>query len=117
MHKQDPADTLLTINGGGGANDIALDAEGDDWVAQNSNCFMLTNKTATNTLTLSDWNIVHSGYFSNDSDWIVTALDRTIYITSNYSGVSDIVTLACVRVNGTGNETLAGVIHWTELHT
>ncbi len=88
---------------------------GAAWTAVNGMSAMEYDITAT-ALTTTNGMIMYQSYLSNNVDFNASALDRTINITSDVDGTSDIVVLAVQTITGV-NEDVYGSVQWSEYQT
>jgi|688.fasta_scaffold305982_2 hypothetical protein len=73
-----------------------------------SNSTVLTNET--------DGIKIFSGFFSNNTDFDASTLEKTVEITSNVDGsLSNVIVLTAYSLSG--NESIIGSIRWTEFAT
>lgn len=63
---------------------------------------------------LSNAMVMHQGYMSNNADLSTATLDRTVNITADIDGNSDIIGLFARSLGN--NESIAGSLQWSEYH-
>lgn len=71
-----------------------------------------TSATGLNT---KNGHLIYQGFFSNNSDYATMEIERTVYITSNKSNISDMIVLAARTTSGSKN--VYGAMNWVEYHT
>lgn len=88
---------------------------GGTWANADGNSAMEVNKTAT-AINTTGGTIMFQGYFSNNTDFSSTRLDRTVDITSDIDGNSDYIVLAAQKIS-VGTDDVLGSIQWSEYTT
>jgi hypothetical protein len=66
-------------------------------------------------LTTTNSMVMYQSYLSNNVDFNASALDRTVNITSDVDGTSDIIVLGIQSL--AGSETVYGSVQWSEYQT
>jgi hypothetical protein len=87
------------------------------WISSNDESAIEYNiSTAVTTLTTTNGMIMHQGYVSNNADYDLSSYDRTVNITSDIDGTSDIIVFAAQNLGGSA-ETAFASLKWSEYHT